>query len=210
VAAVIGTVGALNWLEGFVDKRIQSASVEGPPGPEGPTGPQGEAGPRGKNGDPSQFHLEDLLHGAVVAFDRSEDRSAQADTVNAGACPPGWQLFKPASGRFVIGAGNHSNADMNGKPLDSYPTFQDDKTKAVGGEETHKLTLDEMPKHTHPAPSNIFGTDILGKEGTFIPKKRVANDNLAVRMGKNTETAGSGEPHNNMPPYIALYFCKKT
>ena len=90
VAAVIGTVGALNWLEGFVDKRIQSASVEGPPGPEGPTGPQGEAGPRGKNGDPSQFHLEDLLHGAVVAFDRSEDRSAQADTVNAGACPPGW------------------------------------------------------------------------------------------------------------------------
>jgi len=66
-----------------------------------------------------------------------------------------------------------------------------------------------MPKHFHwlPTVNEQFGqgTRINGipfnAYGWFLGK-----GGMHQRL---TDEQGENDPHNNMPPYIALYFCKK-
>ena len=79
----------------------------------------------------------------------------------------------------------------------------------VGGTEGHVLTVTEMPGHTHALDLTSVGDD--GKTGNlaFIEQKDGRKRHTTYSTGGN---AGSktAAPHNNMPPYVALYFCKKT
>lgn len=132
--------------------------------------------------------------GIVAAFDRSEED----------ACPKGWERFTPAGGRFIVGAGVNTNTDQAGNELTDHPSRLDDKIKAVGGAEKHTLTIDEMPKHSHTNPNGGTNISVGG-----LPE----GDALGVRDTNNeekTHTMGENQPHNNMPPYIALFYCKKT
>ncbi len=80
----------------------------------------------------------------------------------------------------------------------------EDRTQgAEGGEEKHKLTSLETPRHAHYLKMRSQEIRIAerGEKRTLI---------VPVATGKETtESAGAGKHHNNMPPYIALYFCKK-
>ncbi len=154
--------------------------------------------------------------GAVVAFDRSGQSSS---FTSSGACPSGWSYFEPAGGRFVLGAGSHPNEDEDGLRLTDYRSWSEDPGKAVGGAEFHTLKPAEMPKHGHsvtdpghnhssPVHSSVVGSDFgwnaIG--GT----NHVDYETTGSRAsGIKVEEAGGGLPHNNMPPYVALYFCKK-
>jgi microcystin-dependent protein len=142
--------------------------------------------------------LKALLQGAVVAFDRSQAR---------GACPQGWQLYQPAGGRFIVGAGTNTHKDMNGKDLTDYSSFKDDPLKAVSGEEMQVLTEVELPAHRHGvyrhaaerSPSS--GLQGAGSADTNPPSN--------VRDGWESGSAGGNQPHNIMPPFVALYYCIK-
>ncbi|GEM_PF-4221430 len=124
--------------------------------------------------------------GAVVAFDRE--------------CPnEGWELYDRAGGRFIVGAGHHSNRDTNGKLLTIYS-----KPRLDGGEEQHTLTVAEIPAHSHP----ILRTDSKSGDGNFVNWTAMGSPNNKS-TGAGTATVGKSQSHNNMPPYIALYFCKK-
>lgn len=79
----------------------------------------------------------------------------------------------------------------------------------TGGEETHTLTETEMPSHTHtPSPSvledsgagDIPGTTIFGGTGLTGPSG-------GTLTNSNT---GGGQPHNNLPPYLAGLWLIKT
>lgn len=141
--------------------------------------------------------------GAVVAFERSER--------SGGACPTGWSLFREAGGRMIVGAGQHSNQGLR-----TYPSYLDNPNGAIGGEERVQLKAIELPNHRH----NIYQGDYPSLPGA---KKDGSGTNVLTQVsptaGTYTKTTerpdgtiiaeGANNAHNNMPPYIALYFCKK-
>ncbi|GEM_PF-3436172 len=153
-------------------------------------------------------HLEKELNrmrGAVIAFETKEASQV---------CPDGWELYEPVKGRFIVGAGNHSNKDVKGEALTNHVSYADDKGKAVGGAEQHVLKIPEIPAHGHKisaekAPSGANMSDFLGGSTAAFGLRRKFNSQPGKVFPHLLEDTGGGQPHNNMPPYIALYFCKK-
>ena len=88
--------------------------------------------------------------------------------------------------RFLLGAGKLSAGD-------------------IGGEETHTITISEMPSHAH-------GVATPGSGGGAT--KNVMSVNLSSTSQYNTtsirtESSGDGRAHNNMPPYLVVYMWKR-
>lgn len=74
-----------------------------------------------------------------------------------------------------------------------------------GGEESHKLTTDEMPKHTHDTAKG----EMLEKSGTQMDRYQTYQSESGITPGKywyaTTLPSGSSQPHNNMQPYRTVY-----
>ncbi len=85
------------------------------------------------------------------------------------------------------------------------------KAGSTGGEETHTLTMGEMPEHTHPMYSGNAGGDSewTPDEGAYlVDSVTQTKTTWWARLGMNS--AGGGNAHNNMPPYLAVYMWKRT
>ncbi len=93
-----------------------------------------------------------------------------------------------------------------------------------GGEEAHRLSEAEMPAHSHALMANATSQDVgptpasatvLGMSlGKSLPFNTPFSANLystaaanAQLSGASLSGAGSGEPHPNMMPSLALSFC---
>ncbi|MFV0303237.1 MAG: hypothetical protein ACK5IP_20605 [Paracoccus sp. (in: a-proteobacteria)] len=128
--------------------------------------------------------------GAIMAFDLGSSRE----------CPEGWEILRETAGRVVVGAGdpqaNKERAygfDDTGRPLTPR------KYRQHGGEEIVQLSIDQMPSHGHNYETRAR---VMKQSGTHT----------AVWEGSaqaESSLAGGDKPHNNMPPYIAFYYCKK-
>lgn len=81
---------------------------------------------------------------------------------------------------------------------DKYPV------KSTGGEETHKLTIDEIPSHKHRMGNALRSWASSG--GYSWPQ---VGENNAIEVS-STENTGGDKPHNNMPPYLAVYMYQRT
>lgn len=77
---------------------------------------------------------------------------------------------------------------------------------STGGEATHKLTVDEMPSHTHSMISPAVNTRMDAGYGNYWPILYDPN------AGNNSlmKAAGGSAAHNNMPPYLAVYVWVRT
>lgn len=64
-----------------------------------------------------------------------------------------------------------------------------------GGEENHTLTLDEIPSHYHGESVSVPAIINGGLEAPATSSTSSAG---------NTGVTGGGQPHNNMPPFIAF------
>lgn len=73
----------------------------------------------------------------------------------------------------------------------------------TGGEKTHKLIIDEMPKHSHEYYSPIVQQVQATNTGTTY-----GNYNKAYKIG--TTSAGGDSAHNNLQPYVTVYIWKRT
>jgi hypothetical protein len=142
--------------------------------------------------------VTNIPSGAVLAFDLPD------------GCPVGWSVFKAATGRSIIGAGDSFEVGMNTD--ESRRPLSPRKYRQHGGEERHVLTIDEMPAHDHriqeSGPSDFnrdnnfhyFAITAIGRDETR------ANPNYP---GRYSEVTGKGEPYNVMSPFVALHVCKK-
>lgn len=91
---------------------------------------------------------------------------------------------------------------------------------STGGEATHTLTVSEIPGHRHNTHSwtmvvnrdganmtpSIGASTVIGAATAIVPNIQATKngDNNAV------ESEGGGQPHNNMPPYLAVYMWQRT
>jgi hypothetical protein len=88
---------------------------------------------------------------------------------------------------------------------------------STGGEAQHKLTVNEMPNHVHQYAADY--TDGGGASNTkgevWALKQTSAQGDGIGSWAFGTDTAdrfgytGGNLPHNNMPPYLAVYMWKR-
>ena len=104
--------------------------------------------------------------------------------------PSGWAFCDGNNGtpdlrdRFIVGAGSTYNV------------------AATGGAATHTLTEAEMPAHNHHV---YLATDSNTPYGSVY-----ASGNNNAQGAVATTTKGSGNAHNNLPPYYSLCYIMKT
>lgn len=70
----------------------------------------------------------------------------------------------------------------------------------TGGEETHTLTVSEIPAHHHAYDPVIVGD--LDVEGAGVPQPNAAQ--IIPAVTENTYDEGGGEAHENMPPFFVI------
>jgi len=81
-----------------------------------------------------------------------------------------------------------------------------DTAAATGGSETHALIEAELPSHTHTVSHTTVADRLYG--GTDADRTRT--DITGSASNETTSSTGSGTAHNNLQPYIVVYFFKRT
>lgn len=171
--------------------------------PAGPTGPQGPAGVSSIPGEikawPSAVLPNQASYGKWVWADGGV-YSVATYPIAAGHIHANW---KTAYGQSDPGAGNFRVPDLRGlvlAGLDAMPggSRANRMTRAVAitiaaktGEETHIITVNEMPAHTHQYanPGSSLGTG--GAGGVSGPVTT-----------QNTGSAGGNAAHENVQPTV--------
>lgn len=93
-------------------------------------------------------------------------------------------------------------------PVGQYDEDSDfDSPNKCGGEKTHTLTREEMPSHAHGFMLNIQHSD--GETTTHESLTSGLIRGGQRRYYGETDLRGSGEAHNNMPPYQVCYMWRR-
>ncbi len=79
------------------------------------------------------------------------------------------------------------------------------KAEETGGEATHKLTVAEMPSHSHSI-TNAGG--LMGWAGVKNLSAPESNNGTITNQAK-LSNAGNSAAHNNMPPYLSVYMWRR-
>lgn len=150
-------------------------------------------------------YIADLVAGAafkgekrvIVDFDGTFLNNFDASGLGIASPYIGWALGNGNNdapdyrGRTGIGAGRYTSP-IDGQQID-YVAGNKTAGYTYGGEDRHKLTIPEMPKHSHnskePDDSNNFDNGSATRFGDF-PVTRA------------TSETGGDLPHNNMQPYV--------
>lgn len=109
-------------------------------------------------------------------------------------------VWQKLTDKFLVGAG------------DTYALGAD------GGEAEHTLTVNEMPSHQHSyTPRYNWGAttkNVLKAGSTMVTAQTNAGTGYAsidtdIDRNRATSAVGGGQPHNNLPPYKAVYFWQR-
>lgn len=111
--------------------------------------------------------------------------STTLDTMEKVIAIYGGETWEKIEGMFLLGASS------------------DYEVNSTGGEKNHTLTIDEMPSHNHGIPHGYLGT---------TPAEINVSYSNTMKTGtyQPTTSTGVNQPHNNMPPYKAVYIWERT
>lgn len=118
--------------------------------------------------------------------------STTLDTMEKVVSIYGGKAWEKIEGRFLLGQS------------DTY------EIGAEGGEETHTLTIEELPSHIHNVSMITQSTQskaIPASGETVIPIEVLSG---VLEHPTITQSTGSNQSHNNMPPYKVVYIWERT
>ena len=113
--------------------------------------------------------------------------------------PDGWAL---CNGQTV---GGQKTPNLSGRFVVGYDAGDGDYNAVgrTGGEKTHKLTVAEMPSHSHSI--TMWGGDIdddwKQQNNLYLTHNKYNYNN-----NRTTDSAGGDQPHENRPPYYTLCY----
>lgn len=112
-----------------------------------------------------------------------------------------WERF--GQGRTLIGEGTGNDGSTS-------KTFE---ANSSGGEYNHTLVLSEMPIHSHRtakgAPTDDAYATLFEQYTTY--QSELDLPSLSRKYWQaHTEASGGSKPHNNIQPYITVYFWRRT
>lgn len=151
--------------------------------------------------DNSIYHEGKKLNDVINAKANSNDVYAKTDTSDL------INLIYPV-GSIYMNVNNINPASLFGGTWEQIKdrfllacgdTYKNGET---GGEATHTLTIAEIPPHFHSCKT-YSGNNVDGKQWSF---KSINNSSEG---GISTDNVGGGQPHNNMPPYLAVFMWKR-
>ena len=113
----------------------------------------------------------------------------------------GWKNYERIGGRFPL---------ATGEGIDARSERQGFKVGYEGGAYQHKLTELEIPSHKHSYKDHHFNRSGRGRD----MGDRHDHQHEYRIITRTTKPWGGGkdgvhQPHNNMPPYLALNFCHR-
>lgn len=147
---------------------------------------------------------------ALWSYDGGDgtDPSTILPTANTGAM---WQVETLFQFRFPLGVGaNTAGFDGN---IPSQAAVQEQ-----GGDERVVLTNDELAPHTHfiaaddPGSTGLppTATTQVSKYINLVGTPEMAGSTLPATLGLTSPSEGGSKSHQNMPPYVGVYFIKRT
>ena len=81
----------------------------------------------------------------------------------------------------------------------------------TGGEETHTLTIDEMPSHSHVLTAYTVASGTIDATSPHLTYKDNTTANWAAEgLSSWMNNTGGSQAHNNLQPYITTYMWKRT
>ena len=185
-----------------------AAGAQGPQGPEGPQGPPGADGQDGAPGAPGADGVGGVTLAQVIdtlypvgAIYVSTLTTNPATLLGRGT----WAAF--GTGRTLVGY-DGNDADFNA-------------SEKVGGTKTHTLTTAEIASHTHvqdphthtflprTATTGAVSTIVTGTLDTSSAVGGANQSHIQAATAVN-QPAGGGGAHNNLAPYITVFFWKRT
>lgn len=105
-----------------------------------------------------------------------------------------WESY--GQGRTLVGAGSGTDSNSETKIFEANST---------GGEYSHKLTVEEIPSHSHKSGVTARGFEVNGFKGNHTAQV-MFNPNDGT---KSTGDTGGSESHNNIQPYIVTYMWRR-
>lgn len=109
--------------------------------------------------------------------------------------PEGWQECTDLRGRFPLGW-NPNDADFN-------------ELLKEGGDKTHRLTIEEMPRHSHNIHAELVNVKAENIITEMSRDRYIASGHSGIWRNatlSKSEITGGDKPHNNMPPYRIIKF----